>query len=263
MQQTVREGVESRSTKTALITGASSGLGLALANFLSQKNYRLLVTARHPPPLSVEFVAADLSHRQERQKIVELIHRYSPDLVINNAGFGLYGAALDHPIEKELEMMEVNGSAVLEFTLEAAKALRTAGKGGTIVNISSAAAFFPYPYFATYAAMKRFVLDISQALDAELKKEGIRVLVACPGQFATSFQAKASQGNYQSSQDFLTLSQEKVVQAIWKQIETQKGVSIIDGKYRCMVFLSKFIPRPLLNTFLSRSLKKRIAVKKK
>jgi len=203
---------------------------------------------RNEAQLSPPYLCADLS--QSRQNVVAWIQEHAPDLVINCAGFGLYGDALSLDIKKQLEMLEVNANAVLELTLEAAKALVKAKKRGTIVNISSAAGFFVYPSFAVYAASKTFVNQLSQALDIEFEPYGIRVLSSCPGKIATNFQRRASQNRYTKSEPF-TMSAVKAARLVWKQIEQGKREYIFDWRYRLGVLFSRILPSALLQKFLT------------
>jgi short-subunit dehydrogenase len=251
--------------KLALVTGASGGLGKALCIALAHQGIELIAVARNQNALSalqqeltvpVTILPIDLSHPQEREPLIELIHRTSPDVVINNAGFGLYGPILSHPASSMAEMIEVNIQALAHITIEASRALIASKKKGTILNISSAAAFFSYPTFATYAASKRFVLQFSEALDEELSPQGVRVLTVCPGQIATGFRARAS-SHFPQQEDAYTLSQEKAARLILKQIEQGARSRVIDNRYRLMVYLSRLIPQRLLMKILSRSLSHR------
>lgn len=170
-----------------LITGATSGIGKATAELFADKGVNLILSGRNQFELeqlqstlskkvSVQIVQADLAKKEERQCVLDVIQAQVPNIVINNAGFGLYGDALTYSIQEQLEMLDVNGRAVLEMTLKAGEALISAKKNGTILNISSAAAFQILPTMAVYAASKAFVNHFSQALDFEFKKNGIRVL---------------------------------------------------------------------------------------
>lgn len=235
----------------ALITGATSGLGKALSLFLAKKNIELILTSRH-----TESLAIDLSNKEERKALLEEISLQKPDLIINNAGFGLYGNSLDLPLKQQLEMIEVNISALVEISLHASKELIQAGKKGTILNISSAGAFFPFPTFSVYCSSKSFVNSFSLALDSELKTQGVRVLCACPGQIATDFRNRASQGHPQQP-DHHTMSVDTAVRHLWKQIEEQIPLYIFDWRTKAMVQLAKWIPRPLLDKILTSSLKER------
>lgn len=249
----------------ALVTGATSGLGKALCHALAQKNISLIAVGRNIHKLQllaaeiktpIRIVQIDLSQIEQRTSLCMLIQELCPDLVINNAGFGLYGPAIHHSLKISQEMIQVNIQAVMEFSLEAASALKKAKKPGSIVNIASAAAFFSYPNFSIYAASKAFVHRFSEALDLELSVYRIRVFTVCPGQIATDFRKKASR-NFPQKLDHLTFSCTKAVRLILKQIECGKRVQIIDLRYRIMIFLAHFIPKSFLLPFLQNSLSKR------
>ncbi len=249
--------------KLALVTGASSGLGKALCIALAQRQIPLILTGRNAQalrdlaatlPVSTHVIAVDLSKQEERKKLIALIHEKQPDLLINNAGFGLYGPVLSHPPEAWSDMTAVNIDAVMELTIAAATVLKDSGKWGTILNISSAAAFFSYPTFAVYAASKAFVHRFSEGMDAELSLHGIRVLTSCPGQIDTPFPQHASGGSFDPKQR-VAMPVEKAVRLILKQIDRGKSVAIIDGRYRWAIALSRLIPQRWLMAFL----KKRIS----
>ncbi len=222
--------------KLALITGASAGLGKELCKLLATKDYQLLVTGRNPDqfPPALDSVTADLV--TERDKVIDLIHRYTPDLVINNAGFTVYGPAID----SNLDIFEVNANAAIELTIEAARALRAANKKGIILNVSSIASELPIPYMALYAAAKAALTSFSQSFDAEMRKFGIRILVALPGPIDTEFASRASKGKFMKKEG---LTKEVVAKRIWEQIEKQQPFQIIDWKNRVQLFLAKLFPR--------------------
>jgi uncharacterized protein len=251
--------------KLALVTGASSGLGKALCQALSTQNIPLILVARNEHalnnlalelPTPAEIHRADLSEPTERKGLIHLIEKRQPDLVINNAGFGLYGDALAHPLSDLDEMIEVNIQALMEITLATARTLSQSGKKGTILNVSSAAAFFYYPTFSVYAATKAFVNQFSRAMDVELKSQGIRVLTVCPGQIDTEFRKRASSG-FPQERDRRTMSPEKAAALIIKQIEQGKSFNIIDWRYKCLIALTRLLPNCLLEKILKHSLKKR------
>jgi hypothetical protein len=240
-----------------LITGATSGIGEKLAELCESKGLQTILTGRHIDKLARfkgEKIACDLA--ADRTPLLEAIRSQAPDIIINNAGFGLYGEALSLSFQEQLEMVEVNSKALLEITLEGAKALRALGKGGVILNIASAAAFQPFPNFAVYSATKAFVLSLSQSLDGELADHGIRVLVSCPGRVATDFSSRASKEPRQASPDKMTT--EFAAQEIWRQIERKKRVHIFDGKYRLLIRIGQFfIPNCWLGSYLKRTLDKK------
>lgn len=249
----------------ALVTGATSGLGKALCLALAKENISLIAVGRNIHQLNllaaevktpIQIVQADLSQIEKRSSLRALIQEACPDLVINNAGFGLYGPAIEHSLELCQEMIQVNIQSVMELSLEAASALKKAKKPGLILNISSAAAFFSYPNFSIYAASKAFVHRFSEALDLELSIYRIRVLTICPGPIATNFRKNASLG-FPQKLDPLALSCKKAVRLILKQIIQKKRVQIIGLQCRLMVFLTRFIPKGLLLRFLQKSLNTR------
>jgi len=250
--------------KLALITGASSGLGEALARLLAAKGISLILTARHPErlqavagSLNAEWLCLDLA--EERAPLLDLIRGRCPDLVINNAGFALYGPALAHATAAEREILEVNGCAALEISLEAARALKFRKRSGIICNISSTAGELSFPSLAVYSAAKAFITSFSKSFDAEMRPFGIRILASLPGQIATPFAAAASKGSYHQRRSFFTLSPSYAAGQIWRQIEKRKGVHVIDWRYRLALLLAKTVPRRCLEKFLSRSIMERIS----
>lgn len=254
----------------ALVTGASSGIGRALCELLAEEGIPLLITARDRERLKeiqselgkkvdVQIFVADLSSSTSRASLIASISGYAPDLIINNAGFGLYGPALSHSTADLSNMLEVNSKAVLEITLESAKWLTSTKRKGTIVNISSAASFFPFPFFSVYAASKSFVTIFSESLDSELAPSGIRVLTACPGMVNTSFRARASKGLFTGKIAF-GFSQELAARKIYEQITSGKSLSIFTWKYKVAVFIGRLLPKKLREKILARSLSKRFPI---
>ncbi|MGA8163839.1 MAG: SDR family NAD(P)-dependent oxidoreductase [Waddliaceae bacterium] len=251
----------------ALVTGASSGIGRQLSRILAEEGIPLIIAARHVDQLNtlaqelgqkveVTVFPVDLASPQEREKLIEKIGETVPNLVVNNAGFGLYGEALSYKIAQSMAMMEVNAAAVLELSLEAARVMISKHREGVILNVSSAAAFQIFPYFSVYAATKAFVNAFSESFDAELKPYGIRVLTSCPGVVATDFQRRASGGATREAA--FSMSVEFAANEIWKQIQQEKPLHIFDWKYRLGTFLGRyFIPKSLLVKILAKVIKNR------
>lgn len=250
----------------ALITGASSGIGRALCDILAAQGINLIITGRNIDQLeetanalrgkvTVQIVQADLAKIQERQVIVELIHQRIPDLLINNAGLALYNKAIDYPTEKQMQILEVDGMALLQLTLEAAKALKSAGKKGVIMNISSVAGFFTFPYFSVYAASKSFVNTLSQSLDYELRPDNIRVLAACPGMVDTNFRVRSGGKPAQDKSGLMSAT--FAAQQIWKQIERVKPLHIFNWKYRLALFAKQFVPECIYVQLLKKNIRDR------
>jgi short-subunit dehydrogenase len=236
----------------ALVTGAGSGIGEALCELLASERINLIINGRNQAKLNelasrlrqeveVTVLLADLAHPPERAVLVKKIYEAIPDLVINNAGFGLYGEALTYETQTQMEILEVNGNAVLDITLEASRAMISANRKGVIMNISSAAAMQTSPCLAIYAASKALVNHFSQSLDYELSPHGVRVLVACPGMVQTQFRVRAGgfPSHKQSRQPIM--SAPYAAQEIWRQIEKRKPLRVFDWKYRLITFLSQYL----------------------
>ncbi|MFP4298238.1 MAG: SDR family NAD(P)-dependent oxidoreductase [Spirulinaceae cyanobacterium] len=186
---------------TALITGASSGIGEAFAQQLAAEKQDLVLVARSQGKL--EQLAQDLQSRHEVQVTVisqDLTQSDGPtriwekiqeqgktiDFLINNAGFGDYGRFVDNSRENQLNMIQVNILALVDLTTLFLPPMLERGKG-QIINVSSIAAFQPLPYLAVYSATKAFVLHFSEALWGEYRDRGIEVLAVCPGPTKTNF----------------------------------------------------------------------------
>jgi hypothetical protein len=197
--------------KSALITGASRGIGEAFARALPSDT-NLILCGRDESALSelsgalttdrraVRIVVADLSKADGRDRVVRTAEDAHIDLLINNAGIGKFGGFLDVERDDHLETVDVNISAILDFThrlvpgmIARARSSRRAG----LINVASSAAFAPVPKFAVYAASKAFVLSFSEALTAELRVQPIDILAFCPGAVWTEFGRTAGyrQGN--------------------------------------------------------------------
>lgn len=250
--------------KLALITGASSGLGKALSQLLAQRGIPLLLTARNENALeelkrtltvATEIFPADLSQPTERKACLAWALSHTPDLIINNAGIGLYGPALSHSTAEQAALFELNARATIEITLESARALLKEKREGTILNVSSAAAFFLYPRHTLYAASKGCVKQFSQGLDYELKGSGVRVLTSCPGLIDTDFSLKASRNTIRKKNTAWMLSPGRAAHLILQQIEQGKSLDIIDWRYKCLVALNALLPKTLSMRFLDRTLK--------
>lgn len=233
--------------KLALITGASSGLGLELCKIAAANGYFLLVTGRKELPPALIALKADLVH--ERGKVIDLIRKHAPDLVINCAGFGQYGPALNH----SLDILEVNANAAIEITIEAARAMVEKKKTGVILNVSSAAGCIPMPYMALYGAAKAALNSFSQSFDAEMRSSGIRILVTLPGPINTPFAERASNGKYKETN---ALTKEYAAKRIWRQIDKKKGYQVIDWKVKTSVFIAKFLPRVAERVIMNRLAKR-------
>jgi uncharacterized protein len=183
---------------TALITGASSGIGLELARIFAREGYGLVLVARDQKrleklagelkPASVQVIAKDLSQPDVPQEI----HRQVPrvDVLVNNAGFSDFGKFAETSLSEELKMIQVNMTAPVILTKLYLSGM-IAARSGRIMNVASTAAFQPGPLMAVYYASKAFLLSFSEAIANELEGTGVIVTALCPGPTATEFQQRA------------------------------------------------------------------------
>lgn len=186
--------------RSALITGASSGIGAQFARELARRKMTLLLTAlpaderalqeiadelRGAHDVRVELVLIDLAERDAAHALQQQADALGvePDLLINNAGMGMLGPVALLPLARQLAMVRLNIEAVAALTALYMPRM-TARHNGAIINVASTAAFDPLPYMAGYAASKAFVLRFSEALWAEGARHGVRVIVVCPGPVA-------------------------------------------------------------------------------
>ncbi len=249
------------------MTGATSGIGKALCRLLASKGFSLLITGRDEKNLNglaeelslnvLKSIKADLSVCDGLFSVIQAIQDHCPALVVNNAGFGLYGEVLTYPNKEQKKIIDVNVNALVEITLEAGRTLISNHINGTIVNISSAAAFQIAPGMAVYAASKAFVNSFSQSVDEELKSYGVRVLAACPGMVDTSFSQRA--GRIAPARKKGVMTPEFLAEALWDQIVKLKPLKIIDWKYRLLTALSCCVPRSWAASVFKKNIAERIA----
>lgn len=186
----------------ALITGATSGIGKDFAVLLSQKGYDLIIASRNTKKMkqiqkklytNVQIITVDLSCEKDCYKLYDIVKEQNIDIVINNAGFGAFGQFWDIPLQKELNMIDLNIKAVHILTKLFVQYFRKKDKG-YIMNVSSSAAFLAGPLMATYYATKSYVLRLTEALYKELQKQNsnIKISVLCPGPVDTAFNERAN-----------------------------------------------------------------------
>lgn len=186
-------------TGYALITGASSGIGLAMARQMAERGYGLILVARRKDRLDtlkeeleklhsvkVVVLAQDLAEPDAAQKLVEATRIFKVDVLINNAGYGMQGKFLSMDLEAVEKMFRVNMVSLTQLTQLFAKEM-VKRQGGYILNVASAAAFLPSPYVSAYAATKAYVLHFSEALSFELQGTGVSVSTLYPGITTTEF----------------------------------------------------------------------------
>lgn len=186
----------------ALITGASSGIGKDMARILSHKGYELILVARSEEKLDAlkkrlktktEIIPLDLSKEEACFELYEKVKKENIDVLINNAGFGLFGKFTETSLEEELNMIDLNIKAVHILTKLFLKDFKERNRG-SILNVASSAAFSPGPLLATYYATKAYVLRLTEAIYEELRRENSEVYIGalCPGPVDTGFNERAN-----------------------------------------------------------------------
>ncbi|HEY0702623.1 MAG TPA: SDR family oxidoreductase [Candidatus Acidoferrales bacterium] len=193
--------------KWSLITGASAGIGLELAKLLAASGANLVLTARRADRLQqiaaelqsahnikVEIVAADLTQPGAPAEIFNFTtgKKIEIEFLINNAGFGAFGYIHEIPVEKMLEMIQVNCAAVVHLTRLYVPAM-VARRSGDVLIVASLASFQPVPFNSVYAATKAFDLLFAESIAEELRPSGVHVCALCPGSTTTEFQQVADQ----------------------------------------------------------------------
>jgi uncharacterized protein len=194
---------------TALVTGASSGIGAALASELASRGHAVTLVARREERLrslatelstehsaDVEVIACDLADPAERERLIAELDRRerSIEVLVNNAGFGSRGEFATSDTERMLRMVRVNIEAVVDLTGRLLPAMVAKGRGA-VINVASMAAFQPLPGSAVYAASKAFVLSFSESLRTEVRNRGVSVTALCPGPVRTEFPEVAGMGD--------------------------------------------------------------------
>ncbi|MEO0409280.1 MAG: SDR family oxidoreductase [Cyanobacteria bacterium P01_A01_bin.135] len=245
--------------QTALVTGASSGIGKVLAKVLAERKMNLVLVARSGDVLRTladelaqqhgiraEAIVQDLTEPDAARTVREAVAErgMAVDILVNNAGFGDYGPFSDRPRERHLDMIRLNVLALVDLTYQVLPAMQAKGSG-SIINIASIAAFQPIPYLSVYAASKSFVLSFSEALWAEVKDSGVRVTCICPGPTETQFFERAEFPDAFSGGGMQQMtSPDAVVADILKAIDDDDSV-IVSGNLmnQLTANLPRFLPR--------------------
>ena len=256
---------------TALITGASSGIGAMFARTLAQRGQDLVLVARSQEKLQAiadevsqthgiraTVIAQDLTTPDATQCVFDQLKSLDLeiDVLVNNAGFGYYGELADGDLSTYLNMIQLNISVLVDLTYRCLQGMK-ARRSGSILNISSTAAFQPIPYFAVYAASKSFVLSFSEALWFECKAYGVKVLGVCPGPTETEFFKTADfpdKLKMSSSQNYASV--EDVVEDALKALERGDSNVITGGlNNQILVNAGRFLPREALTSAVGRMFK--------
>ena len=241
--------------RSVLITGASSGIGEAMARQLAPVGSHLILVARSEDKLNAlaeecreqgsraDVFAHDLAHTGSAQElygsITEAGHRV--DVLINNAGFGKGGAFVNVPADAYEQMITLNAASLTSLTLLCLPGMIERGSGG-VLNVASVAGYMPVPYFSVYAATKAYVLSFSEALHAELKGTGVHVSCLSPGPTETGFATAADMNEVVGGH---VETAERVAALGLDALSRNKRAAISGAHNRVQALSSRFVPRKL------------------
>jgi len=251
---------------TALVTGASSGIGLELVTLLARARHDLVLVARNQDRLeavarglreefdvAVTILATDLSDPSAPDSIAKQLTDRSLqiDILVNNAGFGTHGLFAGMPLAKDVEMIRVNVLALTQLTRLLLPGMLER-RGGRILNVASTAAFLPGPLMAVYYATKAYVLSFSEAIANETAGTGVTVTALCPGPTATDFQNRAGLQKTPLFRGPLRMDAPTVARAGYEGMMRGKRVVIPGLANRLLVQALRATPRRLATAVIRR-----------
>src|SRR2546428_4217076 len=254
------------SRNTALITGASSGIGLELANLFARDGNDLVLVARSEGKLrqiasrlegefgiATRVLAADLAKPHAAQELVMTlnVHEVTIDALVNNAGFGLAGPFVATDLDKELEMIQVNIVALTELTKLLLPGMVTR-RSGRILNLASTAAFQPGPLMAVYYATKAYVLSFSEAIADELRDSGVTVTALCPGPTDTGFAVAARLESSRLFNMTKPMNSAAVARVGYEAMKRGKRVVIPGMRNKLLAQSIRVTPRRMVTTIVRR-----------
>ena len=247
----------------ALVTGASSGIGLEMAKYLDSLGYEVILVARNKEKLEEvaktlqhkpKIIVMDLSQVEDIKSLYVLVKNDDIDILINNAGFGLCGSFTETDLSKELNMIDINIKAVHILTKLFLKDMKRKNKG-YILNVASSAAFQSGPLMATYYSTKSYVYRLTEAINYELKKEKVNVHVSClcPGPVDTNFNNIA-----EVKFSVKPLKANYVAKYAIDQMLKKKLLIIPGFKMKCAKFFGRFVSDKTLMKIAYRIQKKKL-----
>jgi len=252
---------------TALITGASSGIGAEIARGLAARGLSVTLVARREDRLreladeitelhgvEAEVVTGDVSTERSRKKLIDEIERrgLTVEVLVNNAGFGHQADFATSPRERMLEMVNINVEAVVDLTSRFMTGMIDRGRGG-VINIASTAAFQPLPGSAVYGATKAFVLSFSEAIRTELRGTGVSVTAVCPGPVKTEFTEVAGFGGVEDrTPSAVWMSAEDIAKHAVDGAAADRRVVVPGALNRATALAGQHSPRALALPLISR-----------
>ena len=247
----------------ALITGASSGIGLDMARYLATKKCELILVSRNKEkleeiqetlPTKVTIIVADLSQEQRVKELYAFAKKENIDILINNAGLGDFGPLTDTDLTKDLELINTNIKAVHILTKYFVKDMEKRNTDTYILNVASSAAFQPVPLMSTYYATKSYVYQLTEALyyEEKKKKTKVHVSVLCPGPVATNFNDVAG-----VKFSVKPLTSAYVARYAIDEMLKNKMLIIPGFKMKCAKFFSRFVSDKFLLRIIYRVQKRK------
>lgn len=268
---TVPKTASTTAPRTALITGASSGIGAAFAEALARDGVDLVLVARSEDRLralasrlvrdtgrNVQVLPADLTRPDQGVALLKAVAALDMpiDLLINNAGFATVGAFAVQDAARERDEIALNVTAVVDLAHAFLPGMLERGQGA-IINIASAAAFQPMPYMSVYAATKAFVYAFSDGLWAECAGRGVHVMAVCPGPVDTGFfEATGSHGLRKMVPKGSMITAEQVVDATLAGLAARRRVVIPGGVNKISAAFGALVPRAVLARAIGRFMKR-------
>ncbi len=243
--------------KRALVTGASSGIGLELARLLAADGYALTLVARNEQALETladelggaQVVVADLGMPGAVAGVVAAAP--DVDLLVNSAGVGDYGRFAATNPTKTAAMLQLNTAALTELTRAYLPGMLDRGQG-RVLNIASTAAFQPGPLMAVYYATKAYVLSFSEAVAEEVRGRGVTITAICPGPTASGFQAGAAMEDSKLVKGRTLPSAAAVAKAGYKAMQHGDAVSVVGLNNKVLASSVRFTPRPIVRRLVHR-----------
>ncbi len=250
--------------ETALITGASGGLGFDLATLMAKEGNNLILVARNREKLEqraqelrsygveIDCIVSDLSKPESVEKLYKAVKTLGRqvDFLINNAGVGLFGKFTETDMKQELEMLYLNINSLTHLTKLVLPDMTARGKG-KIMNVASTAAFQPGPLMAVYYASKAYVLSFSEGIENELKGTGVTVSALCPGPTRTDFSSRANLGKSKLF-DGGTMDSMTVAKAGYDGFMKGKSIIIPGAQNKILAKSIRLMPRKLVTATVRR-----------
>ena len=231
--------------RTALVTGASSGIGEVFARELAREGYVVTCVARSQDKLQDlvkelggghRILVADLADADQLRRVVADVESTGYSLLVNNAGYGIYDRFENIPLDRQDHLMAVNMNAIVHLSHAF---LKKAASGDALINVSSALSLLSYPGGAVYAATKAFVTNFTESLWYEYKDRRIYIMALLPGVTDTNFHSVARADRYNSAQGMRSYPPEVVVKKALATLKARKSPSVISGPlYRFLTFLN-------------------------